>query len=466
MMAFLHRHRIGSAFAAVLILLAGLVVFYPWRSFFEGRLKSLLEGQGLRNVQLTLSDIGLRTLTIQNLDWGDETERRSSPVLSQLVLDYSLRDLLSGHMKNLSISGVALEVQKEGGVWALQGGLAPISKGTKGASFVFPVEERQIDQVPLERFRLENVRLHLTAGDGSLDLPMLVEGTKKPTPHLSFQSEGLKFKKKDIRLDTGDLIVQADLNFQEKLWSGSWTVSGIKGSMGDMVFSELSGKGTLSAWADRFVLKGSVESSDRLTGVTFQVSYFLSEPQKSEIVINKVFLPWNGGVVSSEDVIWSMGKPQAIKANVKLQNVSLDALLQQLTGKRASASGSISGSLPISFSESGSLLVHDGTLSASGPGTIRMSPEAIPGDNPHVSLVRDVLKNLAYTILVINVRNEPKQGVAIHLSVEGHNPDVYEGRPVRLNVRLGGDVLDFIQQSLPSLTDPRKFLEQSGHAKP
>ena len=75
------------------------------------------------------------------------------------------------------------------------------------------------------------------------------------------------------------------------------------------------------------------------------------------------------------------------------------------------------------------------------------------------------MKNLHYTVLSIGMDSDKNHKLSAVLAVEGNNPDVANGRPVKLNVHLNGDLLDFIQQSLMSLIDPHMFIKQDLHAK-
>ncbi|MCB1681467.1 MAG: YdbH domain-containing protein, partial [Alphaproteobacteria bacterium] len=53
-----------------------------------------------------------------------------------------------------------------------------------------------------------------------------------------------------------------------------------------------------------------------------------------------------------------------------------------------------------------------------------------------------------------------KKGLAIILRIEGNNPKVENGRPVILNIRLTGDLLDFITSSAIVFTSPQTLIQQ------
>jgi len=135
-------------------------------------------------------------------------------------------------------------------------------------------------------------------------------------------------------------------------------------------------------------------------------------------------------------------------------------LLRQLTGEKASGTGEISGTLPVTIGADGSIVIANGALQAEKPGMIVLPPDVIPGDNENVALARDVMKNLHYNVLSVRVDNDKNDRISVLMNVEGNNPDVYGGKAVKLNVHLTGDVLDFIRQNVLALTNPEKLLEQ------
>jgi hypothetical protein len=138
-------------------------------------------------------------------------------------------------------------------------------------------------------------------------------------------------------------------------------------------------------------------------------------------------------------------------------------LLQYLTGQDAVATGTVSGTLPISLSEKGALSVQDVALQSNEPGTIKMPPESIPGDNPQVAFVREVLGDFYYSNLLAKIENTQDKKLSVILIVEGKNPNVQGGRPVKINVHLKGDLLAFIEQNLLWLYDPIKLMERGKH---
>ena len=153
-----------------------------------------------------------------------------------------------------------------------------------------------------------------------------------------------------------------------------------------------------------------------------------------------------------------------IHLTLHMQDASLSGLLQGATGGRATATGLVSGNVPLTLTGEGTLVVGQGHLTAYQGGVITLSPDAIPGDNAQVALVRDIMKSFHYSTLLVSVGSDKDKKLSILLSLGGNNPDVYNGQEVKLNVQLSGDLLDLLQQSILPLADPKQLLKDE-HAK-
>ena len=79
--------------------------------------------------------------------------------------------------------------------------------------------------------------------------------------------------------------------------------------------------------------------------------------------------------------------------------------------------------------------------------------------------LREILEDFGYTRLSIAMNSDKKNNLGILMSIEGSNPAVYNGRAVKLNVNLTGDVLDFIRQNIMLLTNPESILEHGEREK-
>ncbi len=158
-----------------------------------------------------------------------------------------------------------------------------------------------------------------------------------------------------------------------------------------------------------------------------------------------------------------LGGDAPIRLPLQVKQVALQPLMETLAAGKATATGNVSGALPIRLTRSGDLFIEKSTLAADAPGLLTLSPEVIPGDNPALSIARNVLSNLHYTTLALALEMQDAHALGAELKVEGSNPAVENGRPIKLTVHLSGDVLNLLRQNITLLNDPARFIQQGNH---
>jgi hypothetical protein len=455
------RHRFLFTLSALAAFLVFCALVLPWRSWVEGRLKNLLEEHGYKNVHLTLSNIGLSGVSLSEIKLGEPEPL----TLKNVTLTYSLQELLAGHAGGLTVSGLDFNVLQTGKEWKISGLENKRSAGQSGEPFVVPVTREQIDSLPLSQVHLDHSVVHLALNQGQGDVPVQLTWQKEPVPTFAFKTTGGMFKGTSAQITTGVAVAEGALNSEAKQWEGTWSVQDIKVSAEGADFPIMKGSGKLFVQADRVVIQGQFISADQTHKLLFNYKTSFTAPEKAELMILNASMSLMGGMLSAQQVRIAFGGRPSLTVNLKLQGVSIEALLQQVTGKQTAATGSISGFLPVTIEENGKLVFHEGTLRADAAGTIALPPESIPGDNEQVAFVREVLKNLQYTLFSLHIKSDKKNRPELLMAVEGKNPDVLSGRPVKINVHLTGDMLDFVQQNILFLSDPKKLLERGENEK-
>ena len=451
----MNNHKLLLSLALLVILLAVGGVALPWKVLAEKKLIAVFEAQGFRNVHLTVSTLGLDGIALKNVSFGSPAPL----TLQDVTIGYSLPDLWHGRLSALVIKGLTLQVHQNDKKWALAG-LENWPAGSQNkAAISVPVTSDQLAAIPLDGATLANSNLHVVSPQWQMDVPLQLTWQKLPIPRLSYVAAVLKFKTHEMEINTGEALAEATLHEGEKKWTGQWQIRDIALKGGTTPVPVLQGAGTLLIQADLAKLAGEFKSADKNYRGSFNVEYLLNAPEKSSLTLLDATVPWNSGILSVQNVEVPLAGKKPVEVNLKVQHVSVDALMQMLTGKRASATGTVSGIVPMTIGADGSIVFHQGNLQAEEPGTIVMQPDAIPGDNAQIVLVRDVLKNLHYTHLSIAVDSNKGKTLSILLTLEGNNPDVYKGRPVKLNVHLTGDMLSLVQQSIMPFINPEQLLQ-------
>jgi hypothetical protein len=445
-----------------LVLLAVAIVaiaLLPWRQWVQAKLQAVLEAKGFQNVHLMVAGLGFHGVELQDISIGNDPPL----ILHNLTVGFSLSDLWHGNAHELNLKGLTFEARKRSDKWVIAGWNGKSDRVSSGAATSIPVSSAELAAVPLDNAKIENSELHATTDDWQLTVPLQATWQKTPEPKLSVQGSSVEFKAADIGVSTGKIILEMKLDEKNKQWKGLWQVADIR--MADATIPALQGAGLLIIKSDTVRLGGQFNSSDNSYKVAFAVDYALNAPEKSRLTLVDAAMPWSGGTLSVEQMAVPLAGKQAVKAMLGIDKVSVGAVMESLTGKRATATGVISGTLPVTLGADGVLTIQQGKLEADAPGTIAMSPDAIPGDNEQIALVREILKDLHYKLLSVEVESDKGGKLSVLMSLEGNNPAVYAGRPVKLNVHLAGDVLDFIRQSVMSFADPKKFLKQGDNVK-
>ncbi|MER2520715.1 MAG: YdbH domain-containing protein [Bdellovibrionales bacterium] len=443
--------------SAALIALA--LVLVPWKPIVEERVKAILEARGFQNARFTVTDIGFKNIALQDISAGEPPSLH----VKNLMLSYSLVGLLSGSLGEVILGGLDIEAREEGGRWTVKGleGLAPKEASSSGSSVPFDLGA----MIPFERARLEASLLRLSTNAWNLTVPLDVAWRKKPQPALVYRARGLAFKASPLEINTGESTFSLAPDSDKKKWKGPWRIKDIAVIGLETPMPSLESVGEVSIGDDFVMATGSLKSHDGAYASEFKLLYSLAAADKSNLTLISAAMPWNGGKISVQNVVVPLAVKRDISFPVIVENVSVDALMQSLTGKQASGTGAVSGTLPMTIRADGRVLINKGNLRADAPGKIALSPESIPGDNQQIALVREILKDLHYTLLSMTMETGPDQQSSILMSLEGLNPSVYEGRPVKLNVRLTGDVLNLVQQSIMPLLDPALLLRQDKHEK-
>jgi len=451
---FTRRRILLLATTALIAAAAFLAPVTPW---VESKLVQALESQGFTNVKLSVSHLGLKGVVLDNITIGAKEPLQ----LRNVSVAYSLSDLRAKKVSGITVEGLSLVGYKHEGGWNVQGLETLMEKPSGAQATTIPVSREALLGLPLTSLAVKDSMLTLEDPSLSARFPIMLDWNLMPEPRVHYEAPQWSLILGDVALSSGKVLLDAVLDDKEPRWNGTWSMDSVNVTGAPMELPPMQAKGTLTAEATQVKLKGSMIDAKREYHATFDLNYDLANAQKSLLTISNLRLPWNGGVVGVNAAKLPLGGKRATSFTLAVEKVSIEELMKSLTGAKATGTGLVSGLVPVTITADGKVKLKEGSLQAVEPGVIAISPETIPGDNAQVTLVRDILKNLHYTVLTIAVDSTDNDRLVIKMAVEGKNPDVAGGRPVRLNVQLNGDVLNLIQQNVMAVSDPSKLLEQS-----
>lgn len=461
---------IFASWLLVLILLIGAMVyllylFTPWQQTLKDILSARLRTEivartGAQDVDLTLSDITLTEANVSDLRIGGE----GGLSFGGITLTYDPHTLWQDRrIAGVVITAPVITLAQDESGWQLKGLPAaadkadPMESATLPASLFSPAT---YSGLPLDFVRIENGRMHL---DGQT-----LKGTASLTAETDFKDKTAGFTLSALSLTAGKTALQsanaetkAAFNVDKSEWSGDWTAQNVTTNitLGEAL-PPLSAKGSFSLNATHTAWTGTLtdKSGDWTASFTADIPL---DGKAARLTLTSARLPWMDGRLSlAEPLNVPLTGKKDIRANIKIESLSIDRLLQAATGSRVTATGTVSGTIPFILKPDGSFDIGTGLLEAAGDGRLTMPAEALPGDNPQVGLLRDVMSDFRYSALSVEASKDDAGKTALTLRLSGNNPAVQNGREVKLNVNLTGDILSLIHQNMLLMTDPQQFLRQ------
>ena len=440
------------------VLLVALVVFAPWQGWVEKKIVQALAAKGFAPVTLTLDRIGIRGVTLREVSLGEPPLK-----LANVTVGYDPRALLKGQLNAIRIDGLSIRAVQADAGWVIEGLPVIPSTPANAAPATLPVTQAALNALPFTELELATSSVSIAGKGMEASLPITLMLQHGAANTLRVVSNAAEVKTPTASIAIGAINVELALDNSAQQWTGNWAITDMHTTSESFTVPALNAQGTLTIAADAVRFTGSIASADKIYDAAFDGAYSLSKPSQAMLHIAHAKLPWSGGLIALNNANIPLAANTAIAVTLEVERVAIDTLMQALTGNKATASGVVSGKLPLRISKTGKISVGKTSLKADGPGIIALSPEVIPGDNAQVAMVRDLLKNLHYTVLALELDMAPDNTLSATLAVEGSNPDIEKGRPVKLNVHLSGDLLNFVVQNKQLLTDPQSFIEQKNH---
>ncbi len=438
----------------VLLSLGGVVSYFavPWNIVAEQRITAFLKSRGLENISFKIDNVGLHQATFNSIQIGKE-----NPLLLQSVtVQYRPREMMNGNIQDIVLTGLNIQILQTKEGWKISG--LEDFKSSKSPREVSPTLSNIIDLLPFSIVNVKDSYLHISGETLQTSLPFSMRLTKNSKTVLDMTINATNFKTASLQASSGIITLKAEPD-ENHNWKGVWHLESL--DLGEaMPIPVLEGNGTLANAGDIVTIDGTIVSADKSYNAAFSSLIDIKASEKNVLTVKSAAFPFKKGFIFAKDTRIPFERNKNITVTLDIRKVSLNDLMQTLTGQKVTATGTVSGRLPVILKPDGSYTLGKGTLKADSNGLLQMPGEAIPGDNEKTQLVREILKNLHYSLFSAAVDTSGADGMVVRLSLEGNNPDIYNGRIVKLNVNLTGDVLDFIQQNATLFTNPGKLLEQ------
>jgi hypothetical protein len=162
-----------------------------------------------------------------------------------------------------------------------------------------------------------------------------------------------------------------------------------------------------------------------------------------------------GGTVSNPGPVVDLAKPP-VTTTFSLRSLDLAKILSVEQQKGLQGTGTLNGTLPVTFT-SGGIIVKDGIVEAQPPGgTIRYAstPESsrlLSESDRQLQLVSQALNNFQYSLLRVGVKYGETGMLDLNARVEGRNPDLRNTPPIHFNLT--------VQEHIPTLLKSLRLVE-------
>lgn len=172
---------------------------------------------------------------------------------------------------------------------------------------------------------------------------------------------------------------------------------------------------------------------------------------------------WAGGILRTEPIEMNLADMDMKGIKLDADKLLLQSLLSGLLKEGITASGTLEGSLPVRF-EAGKPVITGGLLQTDGAGVISYKPTPESGVQKGTSFQTDLLlqaiENFHYEFLRLKIDSIEDDKLLVQLSTRGNNPDLYDGKPIELNVNLTGNLFDIARSGTETYAIPKRIQEQ------
>ena len=186
-----------------------------------------------------------------------------------------------------------------------------------------------------------------------------------------------------------------------------------------------------------------------------------------KVVLEPMKWSWVKGALVTDRIVLTPGSLEGQKVKLHVRHIDLQSLLSLLMKEGMTATGMLDGTIPVQYSK-GRLILDNATLGAVGKGTLNYNPASgspLAG-NSQTELLGEALKNFHYELMSLAISSGEDGNAKVAMQLKGANPELYDGKPIELNITLQGHLQDIITQSMDAYSLPEQIGKQYQEKKP
>ena len=196
------------------------------------------------------------------------------------------------------------------------------------------------------------------------------------------------------------------------------------------------------------------------TELLFGVLSF-SVNRKGEVILENADWPWAGGTIGiAHTELYFDDRPQ--KLVLTAQGIDLQEVFTLLDVDGLAGTGILAGKLPVTISQ-GTIDITDGQLVSTGQGgTLQYQGSASQAASgaQGSSLLFNALKDFHYDELKVFISGRTTDVLTVSIVLNGYNPGVLDGYPIKLNVKTEGPLVEMIRQGTIGYRVPNQIRQK------
>ena len=180
------------------------------------------------------------------------------------------------------------------------------------------------------------------------------------------------------------------------------------------------------------------------------------------LAVEGLTLGFGGGELSAAPFTLDPQRPD-MATTITARALDVAALFKLADVDGLSGTGRLEGTIPLRAGPGG-VSIGGGHLVGSEPGILSLKRSALPpalveaGSSENASLVLDALEDFRYQVLSLDIEQSDTAPDVIRMGLEGANPSLLDGHPIRFNIRFESDFDRLTDIALRTMTATRSVL--------
>lgn len=170
---------------------------------------------------------------------------------------------------------------------------------------------------------------------------------------------------------------------------------------------------------------------------------------QGQINIERASFPFAGGELLVTPTVWQPGGEEA-RLTIEAKRLLGPEIAALVNAGKLRLTGVLSGTIPAVLTRTG-VRIENAWLEAETPGGVlkfeHEGTEAAGNADPGAKLAFDALRDLRFSLMRLGLNGDLAGEMTLTFLIEGKNPAIYGGQPIRMNMTLTSQLMGLINQA-------------------